>query len=208
MRGQTEALSAVLISGILIAVVGSVYFWGIPLIQKNKDNSVLDTSEAFMAGLDRKIKFVANNGGRDVVVIKVPGIVRFDGRTIELTIDTEGTLYAVDSPIRLGRTSLSTLKTDFSTVPPTQYGTWGVDDPVLFNVKSSEITKNAYLTKYTLDYVELRNDKTLKDYNIDLQGGGVGGQDRTIIVESLGDRSDLRSNGRTLISSLVKITIV
>src|SRR3989338_2683566 len=204
MKGQQEALSAVLISGILIGVVGSVYFWGIPLIQKNKDNSILDTSEAFMASLDQKIKFVANNGGSDVLVIKVPGIVRFDGRRVELTISTDGTLYAVDSEIPLGRTSTSTLKSDADG----EYGTWGVDDPVLFNVKSSEISENSYLTKYTLDYVELRNDKTLKDYKIDLQGGGVGGEDRSVIIESLGERTDLKSNGRTLVSSLVRISIV
>jgi hypothetical protein len=206
MKGQQEALSAVLISGILIGVVGSVYFWGIPLIQKNKDNSILETSETFMASLDAKIKFVANNGGRDRIVIKIPGIVRFDGRSVELKVETEGTIYAVDSPIPLGRTSTGALKMDPAT--SNLYGTWGIDDPVLFTVKSSEISKSKYVTRYTLEYVQLRNDKTLNDYKIDLIGSGVtGGEDRTIIIESLGDRTTAQS-GRTLISSLVKISIV
>ncbi len=207
-KGQTEALSAVLISGILIGVVGSVYFWGIPLIQKNKDNSLLETSEAFMKELDSKIKFVANNGGRDRIVINVPGLVRFDGKAIELAIDTEGTIYAIDSPIPLGRSSLSTLKMDLSGPVPIPYGVWGIDDPVLFNVLSDEITESKYTTRYTLEYVQLRNDKTVKDYEIQLTGSGTtGGQDKTIIIESLGDTSS-NINGRTLIRSLVKISIV
>ena len=103
MKGQQEALSAVLISGILIGVVGSVYFWGIPLIQKNKDVSLLENSEAFMQTLDSKIKAVANNGGRDQIVISVPGLVRFDGEIVEFSIETEGTIYATDEEILLGR---------------------------------------------------------------------------------------------------------
>lgn len=208
MRGQTEALSAVLLSGILIGVVGSVYFWGIPLIQKNKDNSLLETSETFMNTLDQKIKFVANNGGRDRVVISVPGIVRFDGQALELSIDTQGTIYAVDAPIQLGRTAAVNLRTDTSVNPPILYGTWGQDDPVLFTVKSTELASNRYTTYYTLDYLELRNDKTLKTYKIDLTGSGTsGGYQKTIVIESQGDSTAI-VNGRTLISSVVKISIV
>jgi hypothetical protein len=207
-KGQQEALTAVLLSGILIGVVGSVYFWGIPLIQKSKDNSMLESSEQMMADLDAKIKFVANNGGRDRAVVNVPGVIRFDGSSLELTIETEGTLYAVDAPIQLGRTSSLNLKTDTSVNPPVIYGVWGLDDPVLFNVKSSEITENKYITTYSLDYIELRNDRTKRDYKIELSGSGTtGGLDKSVVIESLGESTNT-INGRTLISSLVKISIV
>ena len=208
MKGQQEALSAVLISGIMIGVVGSVYFWGVPLIQKNKDNSLLETSESFMSDLDAKIKFVANNGGRDSVVINVPAIVRFDGQSVELSIDTEGTIYAANAEIPLGRSSTSSLKQDTTVSPPVYYGVWGIDDPVLFNVKSTEVSEGRYNTRYRLQYIELRNDKTTKDYKIALTGSGSsGGEGKTIIIESSGDNSNI-VNGRTLISSLVKISIV
>ena len=213
MKGQTEVLSAVLLSGILIGVVGSVYFWGIPLIQKNKDNALLESSETFMTTLDEKIKFVANNGGRDKVVINVPSIVRFDGQSLELSLETEGTIYAVDAPIQLGRTSSSNLKwctpnTQPACDPPSPYGSWGIDDPVLFTVKSTEISQNSYTTYYTLDYIELRNDNTLRDYKIELTGSGTsGGFEKTIVIENQGDSTTVR-NGRTLISSVVKISIV
>ena len=203
-KGQQEALSAVLISGILIGVVGSVYFWGVPLIQKNKDVSILETSESFMRQLDEKIRSVANNGGRDHIVIPVPGIVSFDGETIRLTIETQGTIYASDAEIPLGRNTLGSL-----TQSGTQYyGKWGVDDPVIFNVKSIKMGENNYRNEYTLNYIELRNSKSLRDFKIGLTGSGAsGGQDKTIIIENQGDTTTA-SGGRTLISSSVKISIV
>ncbi len=195
-KGQQEALSAVLISGILIGVVGSVYFWGIPLIQKNKDIALLESSEAFMRQLDEKIKSVANNGGRDQIVISVPSLVSFDGQTIKLSMETEGTIYATDAEIPLGRTSLK----------PSYV--WGVDGPVLFMVKSVKLTENNYKTDYTLEYILLRNEKTLKDYKIELTGSGAsGGLDKTIIIENIGDTTNT-VDGRTLISSNVRIIIV
>ena len=203
-KGQQEALSAVLISGILIGVVGSVYFWGVPLIQKNKDISLLESSEAFMRQLDEKIRSVANNGGRDSIVISVPGIVSFDGETIRLTIETQGTIYATDAEIPLGRNSASTLTQSGGAL----YGSWGVDDPVLFNVKSIKMGENDYRNEYTLTYIELRNSKSLRDFRIDLTGSGAsGGQDKTIIIESQGDVTTTAA-GRTLVSSNVKILIV
>lgn len=203
-KGQQEALSAVLISGILIGVVGSVYFWGVPLIQKNKDISILESSEAFMRQLDEKIRSVANNGGRDHIVISMPGIVSFDGETIRLTIETQGTIYATDAEIPLGRNAVSTLTQSGGQF----YGAWGVDDPVLFNVKSIKLGENSYKNEYTLTYIELRNSKSLRDFKIDLTGSGAsGGQDKTIILESQGDTTTT-ANGRTLVSSNVKITIV
>ncbi|MBI4174185.1 MAG: hypothetical protein HY517_00945 [Candidatus Aenigmarchaeota archaeon] len=203
-KGQQEALSAVLISGILIGVVGSVYFWGVPLIQKNKDISLLESSEAFMRQLDEKIRSVANNGGRDSIVISVPGIISFDGETIRLIIETQGTIYATDAEIPLGRNSVSTLSQSGGQL----YGVWGIDDPVLFNVKSIKMGENDYRNEYTLTYVELRNSKSLRDFRIDLTGSGAsGGQDKTIILESQGDVTTT-AGGRTLVSSNVKISIV
>lgn len=208
MKGQQEALSAVLISGILIGVVGSVYFWGIPLIQKNKDIALLETSEAFMRELDAKIKSVANNGGRDQIIVTVAGLADFDGQIMKLSIETEGTIYAVDAQIPLGRSSASNLNVDLSGASPISYGIWGIDDPVLFNVISRKTSENKYKSDYTLEYIELRNANTLKDFQINLTGTPAsGGLDSTIVIESLGDMT-VAKDGRTLIKSNVKISIL
>ncbi len=209
MKGQQEALSVVLISGILIGVVGSVYFWGIPLIQKNKDVSLLESSEAFMRQLDIKIKSIANNGGRDQINIPVPGIVNFDGKIITLSISTDGTIYAADAQIPLGRNTDSTLNIDLTDpTNPIKYGVWGVDEATLLNVISRKLSEDSYRNDYTIEYVELRNSRMLRDFMIALTGSpSSGGQDKTIIIENIGDSNTVK-NGRTLISSNVKISII
>ena len=117
MKGQQQAVTAVLISGILIGIVGSVYFWGVPLIQKTRDATTLENSEAFIFLLDQKVKYVAANGGRQSVQIYEPGIVSFDGSSIKYQISTDGTIYASDASIPLGKTKNcdATVQGDFLT---------------------------------------------------------------------------------------------
>ena len=64
MKGQQQVLTILLITLVLVAIVGSVYFWGLPLIQKNRDITVLKKAEDFMMNLNNKIKYVANTQSR------------------------------------------------------------------------------------------------------------------------------------------------
>src|SRR3990172_6128367 len=121
MKGQHEAIAVILLSGILIGVVGSVYFWGVPLIEKNKDIAILENSEKFIRNLNNKIRFVVNNGGRDQITVEIPGIVRFDPVTnsIKLVADTQGTIYATGAEIPIAKNpECSSVEGDF-----------GLDDP-------------------------------------------------------------------------------
>lgn len=199
-KGQQEVLSIVLISGILIGVVGSVYFWGVPLIQKNKDVAVLENSEDFMNSLNTRIKFIANNGGRDQLVINVPGTLRFDpiAGTIELTVLTEGTIYAKDAEIPLGRNSQCSAS----------QGAFGIDEPETLCVKSAQIGEKNFRTTYTLKYVKLVNNNILRDFQIELTGNAnSGGEQNFVAFENLGTTQSA-SNGRALIKTLVAINVV
>jgi hypothetical protein len=196
MKGQ-EVLSVILISGILIGVVGSVYFWGVPLIQKNKDISTLENSENFMRNLNTKIKNVANTGGRDQLVINVPGLLKFDGGEFQLIIDTEGVIYARDSEIPLGRNSCAATE-----------GVFGASDPETLCVKSVKLGEQSYRTTYTLKYITLKSSNALKDFQISLMGGlRSGGADSTVIIENKVSTSTTQ-DGRTVIKTLIEINIV
>lgn len=196
MKGQ-EILSVVLISGILIGVVGSVYFWGVPLIQKNKDISTLENSEDFVRNLNNKIKNVANSGGRDRLIINIPGLVTFDGSEINLIVDTEGVIYASNAEIPL----------DINPCAMTT-GTFGIDDPEVLCVKSQKISDRSFRTTYTLKYIILQSNETIRDFQINLTGGlQTGGLDNTVIIDNKGGTSSV-VNGRTLIKALVEINII
>lgn len=184
MKGQQEIVSAVLISGILIGVVGSVYFWGVPLIQKNQDISTLKSAEDFMRSLNDKIKFVANNGGRDRLRLDVPGIIEFfpaggsDAR-IELTVDTKGTIYAAEAEIPLSRNECSRTS-----------GTFGVHDSSVLCVRSKKLGENDYTTIYTLRYIQLnvlQSGAPARSFLLNMQGpGNSGGQNKFVVFDNTG----------------------
>jgi hypothetical protein len=201
MKGQQEAISIVIISGILIGVVGSVYFWGVPLIQKNKDIAMLENSENFVRSLSSKIKFIANNGGRDQVGMEIPGIVRFDpaSNAIEIAVNSEGTIYAINSPIPLGKNIECGIT----------FGAFGIHNPETICVTSSKISENKYRTTYSLRYIKLGNQELGKNFIINMTGApGTGGQDSTIIFDNKGNTETQDSDGRKLISTVIEISIV
>src|SRR3989344_9317294 len=102
MKGQ-QAISVILLTGILIVTVSSIYFWGVPLIQKNKDVALLENSETFMLNLAESIKYVANNPGREQVRFNVDGVMKFESGSIELQVETGGTIYEAGGFIPLGK---------------------------------------------------------------------------------------------------------
>lgn len=73
-KGQSQVVTAVLLVLIMITLVGVTYFWGIPLIQKQKDVVTVSNMERFLKTLNNKIQLVAKNGGTQKVTgIDVPG---------------------------------------------------------------------------------------------------------------------------------------
>lgn len=177
-KGQQDVLSAILVSGILIGVVSSVYFWGIPLIEKNRAIAVQKNAEDFMKNLNEKIKFVANNGGRDQIRIDVPGIIEVKDDRIELVTETPGTIYATEADIPLGRNECARSQ-----------GTWGIHDPSVYCVRSEKISETNFVTTNSLKYILLdivESGVTQRSFKIDIVGASTGGQDRIIKIENLG----------------------
>ncbi len=203
MKGQSEAISVILISGILIGVVGSVYFWGLPLIQKSKDASTLTNTESFMRNLDSKIKFIANSAGRDQLLVNVPGSLSFDPQTdiVSLVVNTQGTIYATDAEIPLARNPTCTASA----------GVFALNDPDTLCVKSVKLTDKNYKTTYSLWYLSLNNTELVRTYKIDLQSTSanttLGSQGDTLVIENTGTTIST-SGGETLIKTGVQISIV
>ncbi|MFH0832568.1 MAG: hypothetical protein V1900_02525 [Candidatus Aenigmatarchaeota archaeon] len=195
MKGQ-EAISVILISGVLIGVVSSVYFWGVPLIEKNMDISTVVNSKRFMEDLNEKIKYVANSGGKDTITITVPGTVTFDGTTIELSVETKGTLYDLGGWIPLGKNTCTL-----------NDGSWGVDNPATICVRSSQIGERSYRNVHVLKFITLYDNEGLESYKIELSGSpAVGGENHNIIIENNGISQE-RVGGRDLIKTLVTFRI-
>ena len=185
MKGQ-EVISVILITGILLGLVGSVYLWGVPLIEKNRDISLLESAEEFMRNLNEKIKNVATHGGRDWIEIPL-GRVYFES-DIDLNVETENTIYVSGAWIPLGKNECTK-----------DVGIWGVDDQDVICVLSEEIG-NEYETDYKLRYIDL--ELGVKTYKIELIGKDSGKENNVIIIE----RAGVEKNG-DYVNTLVSIKI-
>jgi len=171
MKGQ-EVITAILITGILLGLIGSVYLWGNPLIEKNKDISLLEHAEEFMYNLDAKIKNVATHGGREQIEIPLSRLY-FDSNDIDLIVETKNTIYAIGAPIPLGKNECE--KTG---------GDWGVDEQDVLCVRSEEIG-GEYETDYNLKYIDL--ELGINTYKIKLIGKNDSGkEDDVVIIERVG----------------------
>ncbi len=191
MKGQ-EVVTAILITGILLGLVGSVYLWGVPLIEKNKDVSLLQSAEEFMHNLDEKIKDVATHGGREQIEIPL-GRVYFESDVTEsyinLNVETKNTIYVSGASIPLEKNEC--------TKNP---GTWGVDDQDVLCVLSQEIG-GEYGTDYNLRYINLTLG--IKTYKIELVGERNNGKKGSvIIIDGVGTEKD-----ENYIKTLVSIKI-
>ncbi len=194
--GQQQALSVILISGILIGVVGSVYLWGLPLIQKNRDISQQQNAENFMKNVAERFKFVTNHGGRERLSITVPGNVVFDPvtRTLELAVETQGTTYETGTWIQLSKNGCTI-----------QNGRWGVDGPETLCVKSIKVG-DVYTTVYRLGFVQL-NTETLTSYKIEMSGSASSGSEgHTIVVQNIGTRTVIE-NSRNVVKTTLSVSV-
>lgn len=174
MKAVAEALSAIIMTGVLIGVVGSIYFWGLPLIQKNKDIATLQSSERFMTELANTIKDIANSPGRQRLTIGVAGLLNFDGTKFQLATKTDGTIYSTEGQIPLGRNECAP-----------DIGRWGVQDYATLCVTSSK-AGDKFETVYTLKFIQL-DTEGIDSFRIVFSGvPNLGGENRVVTIENTG----------------------
>ena len=70
LKGQSDIISIVLIIIIAIGLVSTAYTWGIPLIQKQQDTSLVQRVASYFSNdnvnsVQKKIVYVATNGGEE-----------------------------------------------------------------------------------------------------------------------------------------------
>lgn len=62
MQGQTQAVTAVMMTGIIVAGVVSVYVWGVPLVEKRQERAELESLESTIFEVENAIDRVSSNG--------------------------------------------------------------------------------------------------------------------------------------------------
>jgi hypothetical protein len=155
MKGQQQVIVMVLVMLILIVSLAAIYTWAVPIIEKSQDRFDMERAEKFMDNLNKKIRNVANSGGKDYLETEL-GIISFDGTTITLELDTKETNYLANEWVSLTTSDCSD-----------NIGDWKNDPPEILCVYSKVIGE-VYKIIYTLSYRELNAGE--KSYKIELIG--------------------------------------
>lgn len=176
-KGQIEVVSAILLTGIMISLVTVAYFWGMPMIEKQKDRTKLQQTENFLRDLNGAIKEIARSGGRRQVNGQIPGKLEFETKeppehdTITITFKTTGSIIASNKTIYLvGNEDLQ--------VPVTS-------EPGVITARSKKI-EDMYQIKMSLFYRNLTSVKSGEEiYRINLHNKGRGSLGSQRVTASL-----------------------
>lgn len=106
-KAQSELLSMMLITGILIAIIGSSYMWGVPLIEKGKTSSENEKAESLMKMIKEKIDDVAQTGEQKTFSFDISGDMELsDDNSLTYSISTRGLTIASTAWVPLAGGSL------------------------------------------------------------------------------------------------------
>ena len=94
---QSQVISIVLISGIALALAGTAYYWGLPLLEKTQKNVELESGRQFMEDLAKAIEEVALTGNTKVIDYDLKGELIINGSDPKGYFDSIE--YKVEAPL-------------------------------------------------------------------------------------------------------------
>ncbi|MCD6591315.1 MAG: hypothetical protein J7K72_05075 [Candidatus Aenigmarchaeota archaeon] len=180
MKAQTQAVTMIMITGVIIALVGAAYMWGKPMIDKRTTLTQFLSATRFMQTLDKKIVEMAGTcttpgACRETLNLPIGGIIRLDEENNSIIYE-----FRVPQPmITRDKVLLNTI--DNGTVA--RYG----ETPAVLSVLGYKPPgSNAYTLRFALRYRELDNDQINKGYKIILQKDGKASGNSKVLITYMG----------------------
>jgi hypothetical protein len=203
-KAQTEAITLVMIAGIVISLSGAAYIWGKPLMEKRATISEFAAARTFMLALDRDIRSVANSGSGKLSAAVPSGglkVVPFDpddpynkdknAVTLEFTV-SQPMVFNSSAPI--------------DTWNLEEFGSYERDEPRIIML-SSEATDIGYVMRMSMHYRELdTSERPYKGYRIALSAAGTGGKEATVESDGSSLEAGQADNGGDLLISRVTVS--
>ncbi len=204
-KGQHEVLELIVMTGILFGVIASVWLWATPIVERNKEAFQLSATEDFSRELATSISLVAKKGGKaqlEISGLDPNGMILISQEGVDIFTVTGETAYEKNVQIPLGELGCATTE-----------ARWGLNSSSAVCVKSEPIGKDKVRTTFSIKFIQLNYDneqtQEKRGYKIALLPlTSNTGLDKTFVrIENKG-LQESAVNGRTLISTLVAITVV
>ncbi len=202
-KAQTQTISVVLMTGIIISLAGAAYLWGKPLIEKRMTISDFTNALDFVLDLDKKIVDVVNSGSGSFEIDIPKGTLRVVPYGAN-DPDNNSIIYEilVSQPIAYNASTIL-IKTE-SDDP---VGMYGEAEPRIITLSTLSTGGNLYQLRFKIHYRELIT-KT-KGYRIALDSVSKSGNKRITVTFDKKEIQPLQaSNNGDLILNYVKITVI
>lgn len=205
MKGQTPAVTAVLITSVIVGSVATAYIWGTPLLEKRQGQADLQQVENNVIQLHDKIMQVSNSGSGTTEQIEFSSQsdteLRIDGEEnyIDITTQAMQSPYPRDSWTLIEGKSLQNLS--FSETG--DYGIQAEDTPGVVAVRPTGPTENTVL-RYRIEFRNILADtptgERLQKIDIEPRGQTRTVEDATLLISNQGTEADA-GNDRVEVSS-------
>lgn len=198
MKGQTPAITAVLITSVIVGSVATAYVWGTPILEKRQSKADLQRVESSALNLHNKIIQVSQSGEGTTERVEISdnnGVqiqVEENQDYIELTTNAQNPPYPLDTWTLIKGKSLQNLS--FSTG---SYGIEGDDLPGVVAVRPAG-GAGAAVVSYRVEFRNLLADtptgQRLQKIDITTEGRTQATDGATLIISNQGTRIDSGSD--------------
>ena len=168
-EGQTNVVSAVIITGLLAGAILTVYSWGMPMLQKQKDINQVDDALENVKSIAKNIETVATKEGSRYSTIQVDGFLEINASSNSIIYTTKSSkaYVATDKWVTLRENDMRGIPG----IKPDEYGIKGRDKPGVIIAKAKKAGNN-YITVFKLFFRELIDTNSRRGYQIDLKADG------------------------------------
>lgn len=169
MKGQTQAVTAVMITGVVMGGIGTAYLWGVPMLEKREVEQEVTDVEEDVRSLEDEIESVSEGGSG------ASSSVNLDADSI--TLDTKNEYIQItnqlDQPAEQGFTWSLLEGSSFQnlSIGAGEYGIEGEDSPGVVAFKSIAGESSSEIT-YRVEFRNLCSTNTGELSKVDLQSDG------------------------------------
>lgn len=184
MKGQTQALTAVLITTVTIGAIAAAYTWGTPLLEKHQDQNEIQELEAQVFNLHSAVEDVARAGSGNVRTVSLElgtgrVTVEEDQDYIEIETDAPTQIYP-ESWTLINGNSLQNIS-----VGAGNYGIKGQNQPGVVMARGTGGT-----VTYRVEFRNLRSGERLEKIDLRQFESSTERGDVEVTVSNTGTESE------------------
>ncbi len=176
-KAQTQVITIVLISGIVISLLGTAYMWGIPLITKRTSITEFLSAEDFVVKLDQKIIDISASESGETTLDMPDGLIRvYSYDALDPLNNSLIFEFVTDQPLSTTNSNVI-LKTSILG----DNATYGEAEPRIMSMSTGSYATGSKIS-LRLRYRELdTTTQPFRGYQISLVAGSISGTEQVIL---------------------------